>query len=190
MFTLTKEEVEKLLASADPAIAAVAQKLKKAEEDGEFVPKSRLTDISKTKRELEDQLKAIEDAKKKAAEDEARKNGELDKVLLAEKSAREAAEKKLAEESKDAEAYRGYRKSAVETVKKQMGDKWLPEFETFSLESLAKLPGAALPKVGVDTTQVTMPESKYYTREQIDALSETEVRANLAKVNESVARLK
>jgi outer membrane translocation and assembly module TamA len=189
MFTLTKEEVEKLSTSSDPAIAAVAQKLKKAEEDGEFVPKSRMAELNQAKKEMEAQLKIVEDAKKKAAEDEARKNGELDKLLAAEKLARETAEATLAAEKKEADQYRAYRKSAVEEVKKQMGDKWLPEFETFSLESLAKLPGATLPKIGVETGQQSH-ESTFYTRAQIEGMSQQEVQANLKKVNESLAQLK
>lgn len=190
MFTLAKEVVESLLKHSDPAVVAATKNLLAAEESGEFVPKSRLSEVSKAKKELEDKLKKFEDEQKKAEEEKARASGELDKLLQAEKKARTEAETRLAEESKLAEQYRAYHKSSVDAVKKQLGDKWLPEFETFSLESLAKLPGVELPKLGVNTAAPALPADKYFTREQIEALSQSEMKGDvLKKVNESLAYL-
>lgn len=188
MFTLTEVEVELLTKSTDSAIAAAAQKLKKAEQDGEFIPKSRLSEVSKIKKELEDKLKKFEDEQKKTEEDKARAAGELDKLLDAEKKARTTAEAKLVEETKLADQYRAYHKSAVEAVKKQLGDRWLTEFETFSLESLAKLPGVDAQKLGVVTTAASLPAGKYFTREEINAMPQSEMMGEvLKKVNDSLA---
>jgi hypothetical protein len=190
MFTLTKEQIETLTKSTDPAIAAVASTLKKAEEEGEFIPKSRLSEVTKAKGELERKLAAFEAEQKKKEEDKARAAGELDKLLEAEKKARVEAETKLAEETKVADQHRAFHKTAVEAVKKQLGDKWLAEFETFSLESLYKLPGVDLPKLGVVTTAAALPADKYFTRDQINAMPQSEMVGDvLKKVNDSLAHL-
>jgi hypothetical protein len=191
MFTLTDVEKELLLKSSDPAIVAATQKLIKAEADGEFVPKSRLSEVSKAKKELEEKLKKFEDDQKAAEEEKARKSGELDKLYQAEKTARAAAEAKLAEETKVADQHRAHLKSTVEAVKKQLGDKWLPEFENFSLESLMKLPGVDVQKIGVLTGAPVLPADKYFTREQIEAMPESEMKGKtLEKVNASLEYLK
>ena len=49
--------------------------------------------------------------------------------------------KELEDEKKIADQHRAYHKSIVDQIKKNMGDKWLPEYETFSLESLGKIAG-------------------------------------------------
>jgi hypothetical protein len=190
MFTLTDAEVEALSKSTDPVIAASALKLKKAEEDGEFIPKSRLAEVTKARKDLETRLAAFEAEQRKKEEDKARAAGELDKLLEAEKKARTDAETKLAEETKLADAYRAHHKTAVEAVKKQLGDKWLPEFETFSLDSLYKLPGVDAQKLGVTTTAPALPADKYFTREQIEAIPQSEMTGDvLKKVNDSLAHL-
>jgi hypothetical protein len=190
MFTLDQNEIDSLLKHSDPAVVAATKKLLKAEEDGEFVPKSRLSEMSKARKELETKIATFEAEQKKIAEDKARAAGELDKILEAEKKARVEAETKLAEETKMADQFRTFRKSAIESVKKQLGEKWVPEFETFSLESLSKLPGVTLPLLGVTTTAPTIPAGKYFTRAEIEALSPSEMKGDvLKKVNASLEHL-
>lgn len=195
MFTLSKEEVEFLLTNPDSKIAAVAQKLKEAESRGEFIPKPRFQKELEERKALEDRLKAIEEKEKAAAEEKARKDGELDKILAqerealaAEKAEKEALAKQLEEEKSIADSFRAYRKTVVDAVKKQLGNKWLPEFENFSLESLQKIPGVTLPKIGVDGSKPAIPEGEFYTKDQVEKMSKAEIQANLEKVKKSMEK--
>lgn len=104
----------------------------------------------KLNEELQEKLKAYEEKERIANEEKARQTGELDKLLEAEKKARADAELKLKAENKDAELYRQYRQSVLTEVKKELGDRWLPEYETFSIESLSKISGMSIARVGVD----------------------------------------
>jgi ubiquinone biosynthesis protein Coq4 len=184
MFTLTEEEKKALLNHSDAAVVAATKKLIAAEESGEFVPKSRLADVLKDKKIAEDALAKLEADRKKKEEDALRASGDLGKLLDAEKKAREedriAHEQTKAQleiEKKEADQSRAYKKAAVESVKKQMGDKWLPEYETFSLESLAKLPGITLPTIGVETgaaRPITPPAKDFAKMDSKDFQKEVE----------------
>jgi integrase len=188
MFTLTQEEIT--LLNSDPKFAAVALKLKEAEEKGEFVPKSRFNDELKLKKELETRLAEIEKVKKLEEEDKARKAGELDKLLEAEKKAFVELEAKFEAEKKEADLYRSYRVAALVEAKKQLKDNWLPEYESFSLESLGKLPGVTIQKVGIDTGKHPPPPPDTFTREQVSKMTQAEVNENLEKINKSMVTWK
>lgn len=149
-------DVEKQAADA----AAKEVEAKKAEEIRAKIGELRLAGIKiytademdeaiQRRQDALDKLRKHEDAEKKKEEEEAKKKGEFEKLLEAEKTEHDKTKIQLEAEKKEADAYRAYRKSAVEAIKKQMGDKWLPEYETFSLESLSKLSGLAIPFVGV-----------------------------------------
>jgi hypothetical protein len=164
MFTLTKEEVDLLMNSTDPKIAAAAKKLKEAEEKGEFVPKSRIDHLTTELKKLKDDQQVIADAKKvaedaaaKATLEEAARKGEWQKIIDAEKAkteaekvAREKVEKELNDLKPLADQAKKYRDIVIAKVKEKMGDKFLSEYETFSLESLGKLVPEAI--IGTEKT--------------------------------------
>jgi hypothetical protein len=160
MFTLTDAEKNVLLNSAEPAVVAATKKLIAAEESGEFVPQSRLKAEIKEAKEAQKKLAEIEAAKKLAEEEEAKKKGEFEKLLETEKAAHQKTQAERDADKVDAEAFRKAKKEAVEAVKKLLGDKWLPEYETFSLESLGKIAGTQLPIIGTMNLAPSMPEKK------------------------------
>ena len=195
MYGLTQEEVDLLLKNPDPKIAAAALKLKELEEKGEFIPKSRLSSEIQDRKRLEDQLKtylekekAETEAKKKAEEDEAKKRGEFEKLLEAQKAETVRVQALVDAEKKDADAYRGYRKTAMEEAKKQLGPKWSPEFENLSIEALLKLPG--IEKIGVFHEKQQIQPDDIYTMDELKAMSQEQVSANLEKVNRSLSKQK
>jgi hypothetical protein len=71
-----------------------------------------------------------------------------------------------------------------------MGDKWLSEYESFSIESLSKVAGVTVPLLGVINAAPKPQESDVFTREEVKAMSQEQVSANLAKVNKSMATWK
>jgi hypothetical protein len=152
MYTLTNEEVELLLKNPDPKVAAAALKLKESEEKGEFIPKSRLNDVSTSKKELEIKLKAIEDARKKEEEEKAKADGKLGELL----KAREDEVLKLKSDyntaKADADAYHKYQASILEEAKKVMGDKWDDNFAKLPLDTVVKLAGVSSKSPGMGGT--------------------------------------
>ena len=159
MFTLTKEEVELLMKSSDPAVVAATKKLIEAEEKGEFIPKSRLQKELDANKAIATKLAEYESAQKLAEEEKAKKNGELDKILKLREDELSASKLALEAEKKEADQFRAFRKTAIEAVKKQMGEKWLPEYENFSIESLSKIAGQTVPIIGTINAGGKPPET-------------------------------
>lgn len=126
MSFLSKEALDAL--KRDPALAAVAEKL----ESEQFIPKSRFDEVN---------LKAKEaaDALVKAESERAQRQQELEQQAEDERRKRKTLEQQLATEKAEADRFREYRKTKLNAFKDQFGDEWLPEYETFSLESLEKL---------------------------------------------------
>jgi hypothetical protein len=152
MFTLTEVETNDLLNSTDPKAAAVALKLKAAEEKGEFVPKSRMTDLTKEVKDLTKKLADI-DATTKAAEDAKLKaEGDTTKLLEREMAEKETLKAQLEAEKKDADAHRAFRASAVEQIKTKMGDNWRESYASLPLEDLAAMAETEVPLLKVVTT--------------------------------------
>lgn len=194
MYTLPKEEVDLLINNPDPKVAAAALKLKQSEEKGEFVPRSRVNDLTQEKTALETKLKEIEDERKKAEEDKLRQSGEIGKLLDAEKASKLALQKQFDEEKKIADAHRAYRQSVVESVKAKLGDKWLPEYDSFSLESLSKIAEANNMKIGVDSSipQSPLPDNPW-SKKSLNLAKQIEIRRTnpeLAKKMEMEAERK
>jgi hypothetical protein len=159
-FTLTNEQVNLLENNTDPAVAAVAKKLKEAVEKGEFIPKSRLNEELEQKKTLSEKLNAIETAKKLEEEDKAIKNGEINKILKTREDELITTKAQLESEKKYADAYRAYHDATMKAVKEQLGDKWSDEFSNLSMDALSKLPGVMLPKLGVDNGMGGNPPAK------------------------------
>ncbi len=151
MFTLTQQEVEVLLKSDNPAVVAATQKLIAAEKSGEFVPKSRLTQESIEAQSAKQKLAEIEAAQQNAEEERLQKNGEIENLLEAEKLAHQKTQAERDEEKRLADELRKLRKNAMETYKKQLGDKWDDSYETLPLEALAKIAGQQVPIIGTIT---------------------------------------
>lgn len=163
MSFLTKEELEAL--KNDPKLAAVAEKLEK----GQFIPKDRFDEVRLAGKEATDRLKKLEDERADAAEKERlalekaeserlSKAGDWDKVLAQERgrtadeaTKRKQAETELAAEKEVANEHRQYRKERIEVIKTAMGDKWVPEYENFSITSLEKIASDAGHKVDTFT---------------------------------------
>jgi hypothetical protein len=160
MLGLSDVEVKALESSTDPAVVAATKKLKEVVESGEFIPKSRLNDEIKQAKDLQKKLALIEDAQKKADEEKARQNGELDKLLKTRETELATVTQLLETEKKDAEAYRKLRTSALETYKKQMGDTWDDSMALLPLETLAKLSGSTVTPLGVFAPAGKPPEVK------------------------------
>ncbi len=152
MFTLTEQETNALLNSTDPAVAPIAKKLVAAEEKGEFVPKSRMNDLSKEVKELTKKLGDIDAAARAAEDEKARKSGELDKLLEKEKAEKETLKAQLEAEKKDADAHRAFRASAIEQIKTKMGDNWRESYASLPLEDLSAMANAEIPLLKVVTT--------------------------------------
>lgn len=189
MFTLNQEEDELLLKNADPKIAAVALKLKKAEDDAEFIPRTRLAKEISEKKELDEKLKVIEATKKADEEKRLKEIEDLNNLLKTREGELNETKTKFDEEKKVADSHRNYHKSVVESLKKNLGDDFLPEYENFSLDSLHKIANSK--KVDVDNGKGSQhTTSDLYTREQLNNMSQAEMQANLDKVNRSVANLK
>ncbi|MEE9586221.1 MAG: hypothetical protein V3W09_04895 [Nitrososphaerales archaeon] len=163
MSFLTKEELEALKKHAD--LAAVAKKL----EDGQFIPKDRFDEVNKKAKDNADRLKKLEDERTDAAEKERvaaekleserlSKAGEWEKLMGLERvktadeaTKRKQAETELAAEKEVANQHRQYRKERIEVIKTAMGDKWVPEYENFSITSLEKIASDAGHKVDTFT---------------------------------------
>jgi hypothetical protein len=191
MYTLTNEEVELLLKNPDPKVAAAALKLKESEEKGEFIPKSRLNDVSKTKKELEDELKVIKDGQKKAEEEKAKADGKLGELLKARED--EVVKLKLDFETAkaDADAYHKYQTSVIEEAKKVMGEKWDDNFAKLPLDTVVKLAGVSMKSPGMGGTPPPSQNiNNLYTMDEIKGMTQEEVNTNLEKVNKSLAAMK
>ena len=168
MFTLTEQETNDLLNSTDPKVAAVALKLKTAEEKGEFVPKSRVNDLSKEVKDLTKKLAEIDATAKAAEEEKLKQSGETGKLLEKEKAEKEKLLAQLEAEKKDADAHRAFRASAVEQIKTKMGGGWRESYASLPLEDLSAMANAEIPLLGVITNQsriVTPPN----LQQQLDA---------------------
>lgn len=134
MAILTDDELKALESS--PESAAIAKKLR---DMGDFIPKSRFDEVNTRAKEHAAALEKIE-ADKKAADDErARKAGEFEKIEAAQKARIAELEKAHADEKKYADEYRAARQARIDAMKKDFGDDWLPEYESFSMTSLDKL---------------------------------------------------
>lgn len=125
--------------SATPDGAAIAKKL---QDMGDFIPKSRFDEVNNRMKEHADALAKI-DAERKAADDErARKAGEFEKLDAGYKARIAELEKAHADEKRVADEFRAARQARVDTLKKEFGDDWLPEYESFSIASLDKIAAA------------------------------------------------
>jgi len=134
MALLTEEELKAM--EANPATAAIAKKLRDA---GDFIPKSRFDEVNEERKKHADALAKIE-ADRKAAEDEAaRRAGDFDKLEKERQAKIAELEKQFADEKKVADQFREAQKQRVEKMKKDFGDAWLPEYESFTPSSLDKL---------------------------------------------------
>lgn len=113
------------------------------------IPKTRFDEVNKALKEAKAQLEKVETDRK--AEEEKRLREKEDFKALADKVMAEKSDllKLFEQEKAVADQHREYRKAKIEAFKEQMGDDWLPEYESFSLESLEKLVGKQS-KVGVD----------------------------------------
>ena len=160
-----------------------------SEEEFKEVVSQRQT-IKKQVEDLEKKLKAFEEVKKTEEEKKALEEGKYKELLEAQKKDAEALKLQLEAEKKEADAYRDYRKLVVEKVKEKLGDKWLPEYESFSLESLSKVAGSNVQLLGVDTTPPSLPPKEFYTKEEVSRMTQAEVNVNLEKVNKSMATWK
>jgi hypothetical protein len=149
MFGLTEVETNALLNSTDAAVVAATKKLITAEEKGEFVPKSRMNDLSKEVKELTKKLADIDATSKAAEEEKAKQNGEIGKLLEKEKAEKATLTAQLEAEKKDADAHRAFKASTIEKYKTQLGDKWDDSYATLPLEALAKIAGDQIPLLGV-----------------------------------------
>ena len=141
MFTLSEVEKQALLNSTDPAVVASTKKLIAAEEAGEFVPKSRLNQVLTDAKTATDELARINAEKKQKEDDEAKKRGEYEKLLEAEKAAHVADLEKAKADEADAKELRAAKKAAVEEIRKKMGNRWDDSFIALPLEALAKIAG-------------------------------------------------
>ena len=186
LFALSQQEADALLNSTDPVVAAAAKKLKATEEGGEFVPKSRLTQEhikaakkilgtswkseyeSLTSDKLNEVVSAFELEVATKEQERLRKAGDFETLLATERGkteteriAREKVEKQLNELKPLADQATKLRENVLKIAKEKLGpDKWLPEYDNFSLESLGKLvpesiigtekaPGGPTPKTNV-----------------------------------------
>jgi len=193
MFNLTDAEVTALMNSTDPIVAAAAKKLKEAKEKGDFIPKSRLDQEIEKAQEATKKLTEIEEARKKKEQDEALKNGEFQKLLEAEQAAHKADLEKLEQEKKTADQMRAYHKTVLEAAKAKLTKegKWLPEYETFSLESLVKVSEIPNPIIKTADGGGKPPDSQYYTMEEIKNIPQSDMTGDvLKKVNASLAHMK
>jgi dsDNA-specific endonuclease/ATPase MutS2 len=189
MFTLTKEEVEKLLTHADPAVVAATKKLIAVEEAGEFVPKSRLTQETKEAKELREKLESFEKAQKQTEEDRLKKSGEYEKLLDEEKKAHLKTQQERDEEKKLADELRKLRTNAIESYKKKLGDKWDDSYMTLPLEALAKIAGQEEPIIPTAKGAGKPPESDTFTRDEVKAHEGDKawMTANFEKVQKSIS---
>lgn len=151
MSFLTKEELELLKGHTD--LAAVAEKLEK----GQFIPKDRFDEVNKKAKEATDFIKKFEEDRKaeeeklKADKDKLEaermsKAGEWKELLEKEKKEKtealvkaEDTQKRFNSEKEVADQYRLWHKATVDKIKEALADKWLPEYETFSIDSLEKI---------------------------------------------------
>jgi len=131
---LTDDEFKVLESTPDGA--AVAKKLKDA---GDYIPKSRFDEVITERNTLAAQQAKIDADRKAAEDDRMRKAGEFEKVEQAHRARIAELEKLAADEKAVADEYRTARQARVDAVKKELGDNWLPEFESLSMASLDKL---------------------------------------------------
>lgn len=151
---LPDNELQELLSHTDPKVAGAAKKLKDLKDSGQYIPKAKFdelnTKLANAKAESET---AIAEAQRKLTEAEQRATAAAASGGAAAQEASRLAEQRKAElEALKAEHekikplatnYENYRKAKVTTLKEKLGDKFLPEYEGFSVESLEKLIGAA-----------------------------------------------
>ena len=134
MAILTDDERAAL--EKNPDTAAIAKKL---QDMGDYIPKTRFDEVNEERKRHEAALAKIESDRKAADDERARKAGEFEK-LDAERNARIAElEKTAANEKAVADQYRAEQRAKVDAFKKDFGDDWLPEYESFSVASLDKI---------------------------------------------------
>ena len=142
---LTQDQIAKLK-EVDPQLAAEAEKL----DSGLYIPKERFDEVNTKAKEAAEKLAAREAAEKKAADEKLVKDGEFQKLLETERAERAKEKAQLEAEKKTADEYRALRTEELEAAKKQLGDKWLPEFDDLSLASIRKLVGDKSPVLRTD----------------------------------------
>jgi hypothetical protein len=169
----TKEQIELLEKSTDPAIAAIALTLKELVGEN-LIPQS---EFNKKNQKLQDALKAVKsELLSEITDEETRKiieqlpdaeaildfrrkyydkkkidSGKVDELtnLLKQRELElEKTKEQLGVDSKDAELYRIAHKAQIETIKKKMGDDWRDSYATLPLEDLAKLANQQLTIIG------------------------------------------
>lgn len=132
MGLLTDEQLKAIEGLPDGK--AIAEKL-----SGDFIPKSRFDEVIGEKNKHAEALAKIEADRKAAEDDRARKAGEFEKLAAADKARIAELEKGMADEKAIADLYRASHAARIAAMKKDFGDAWLPEYETFSMTSLDKL---------------------------------------------------
>jgi len=180
MAVLTSEEIKALKDSGNEALAAIALKL----ESSNYVPQDRFNEKNAEAKAAQDALAKIKaDAEAVEAERMA-KQGEY-------KALADKAQAELEKIKPFADQFNAIRTRKIEELKKSLGDDFLPEYESFSLESLEKVGGKKSAPPPTDSTPPgSVPPKEYYTREEIAKMSQAEVGANLEKVNKSLAHFK
>lgn len=195
MSFLSKEESEAL--KKNPDLAAVAEKLEK----GQFIPKDRFDEVNKKAKEAVDAVKKFEDERNAEAErvkaekerveaERMSKAGEWSKINEAEKLKTTEALAKLSETQKElvsekgvADMYRTWHKSKADKIKEALADKWLPEYESFSIDSLEKIAVQFGHEDVVDTSTL-QPNKKKEPPKSYDEMTPEE----FAKVQEDAKR--
>jgi hypothetical protein len=126
------------------------------------IPKARFDEVNERMKEAEKQLAEIKAAEEKVKQDDLKAKGEFQKV--AEEEARKRAELQAQFDSlkPKADQLDAFLKARREEAKKVLKDAWLPEYDTFSLESLEKLLKLHVAPVvpGVDGSRPSLPVGK------------------------------
>lgn len=120
--------------------------------DGEhMIPKARFDEINEKLKATNEALAKIEADRKKESDDQLRKKGEFEKLYATAEERAKKLEADYKTEKEIADKYRARREAKLTELKKAAGEKWIQEYEGFSLESLEKLEGqlAGSPKPGV-----------------------------------------
>jgi hypothetical protein len=189
MYGLTQEEVDLLIKSQIPEIAAVALKLKKSVDDGEFIPKSRLSQEIQAKKDAEAKIKVLETEKTTLTADFTSQI----EAITGQKTTLEATladkEKELVAVKPKADRYDKWEADVRAEVKKKIPpEKWNPSYDATDIGVLVDLVG--LEKIGVFHEKKQIQPDDIYTMDEMKKMSQQEVNANLEKVNRSLSKQK
>jgi len=148
MAVLTPDEIKILKDSGNEGLAAIALKL----ESTNLIPQDRFNEVLKRAKDAEDAHTALVTQREKEDAEKMAKQGEYKTLAEKAKAENEQLQKKLEEESALANQTRELKAAKVAKLKDDMGEDFLPEYESFSLASLEKLSVKKAPAPGTETT--------------------------------------